>query len=261
MMRILVAIKHVPDTESKIRPAADGRSIDESGLKWIVSPYDEFALEEALRIREARGTGEVVLASVGREGAQVTLRQGLAMGADRAILVQDERFERCDTLARATALAGLARSEGAELVLCGKYGVGTDEWQTGPMVAELLDWPHVGAVSRLELREGGFVASRAVEGAVEIHEGCLPAVLTCEKGLNDPRYASLKGIMQAKKKPIEVRGAADVGVSDAALDTRRLVWEKIELPAARAGARMIGGSPSEAAAELARLLREEAKVI
>jgi electron transfer flavoprotein beta subunit len=260
-MKILVAIKHVPDTESKIRPAADGRSIDESGLKWIVSPYDEYALEQALRIREARGAGEVVLVCAGREGAQATLRQGLAMGADRAVLVQDERFERCDALQRATALANVARSEGAELLLCGKFGVGTDEWQTGPMVAELLDWPHVGAVSHLELGDSTFTAARAIEGAVEIHEGRLPVVLTCEKGLNEPRYASLKGIMQAKKKPVDVRSAADVGVSEGLLGAPRLIWEVLELPAERAGAKMIGGTATEAAAELARLLREEAKVI
>ena len=260
-MKILVGIKHVPDTETKIRLAGDGRSVDESGIKWVMSPYDEYALEQALLIREARGTGEVVLVCAGREASQTSLRQGLAMGADRAVLVQDARFERCDGLVRARMLAHLAGAEQAELVLLGKYGVGTDDWQTGPMVAELLDWPHVTAIPRLELEEDRFSASRDIEGALEIHEGRLPVVLTCEKGLNEPRYASLKGIMQAKKKPIDVKTPADVGVDEQALDQPQLRWETMELPPERSGAKLLDGGATEAAEELARLLREEAKVI
>jgi len=260
-VKIFVGIKHVPDTETKIRLVADGRSLDESGIKWVMSPFDDYALEQALLIREARGVGEVVLACCGREASLTSLRQGLAMGADRAVLVQDARFERCDGLLRARALAALAKDEQAELVLLGKYGVGTDDWQTGPMLAELLDWPHVSAISRLELQDDRFSASRDVEGALEIHEGRLPVVLTCEKGLNEPRYASLKGIMQAKKKTIDVKTPADVGVEDAALDNPRLQWETMELPAQRSGAKLLEGSAAEAAGELARLLREEAKVI
>jgi electron transfer flavoprotein beta subunit len=260
-MKILVGIKHVPDTEAKIKLAADGKGPDEAGVKWVVSPFDEYALEQALLIREAGGSGEVVLACAGREASQASLRQGLAMGADRAVLVQDERFERADALARARALAALARDEGVDLVLLGKYGVGTDEWQTGPMVAEVLGWPHVSAVSKLEMEDGRFTAARAVEGAQEIHEGVLPAVITCEKGLNEPRYASLKGIMQAKKKPIDVKTPADVGIDGEELDRPKLVWEAMELPPDRAGAKLIDGEPREAAEELARLLREEAKVI
>src|SRR5262245_42509943 len=148
-MKLLVGVKHVPDTETKIKLAADGRGLDESGVKWIISPYDEYALEQALRIREARG-GEVVLVSLGREAAQASLGQGLARGADRALLVRDERLERADALGRSAALAAVARREGSELVLLGKYAVGTDEGQTGPMLAELLDWPHAAAVSRFE---------------------------------------------------------------------------------------------------------------
>jgi electron transfer flavoprotein beta subunit len=260
-VKIVVGVKHVPDTESKIRIAADGRSIDETGLKWIVSPYDEFALEEALRIREASGSGEVIAVSAGREAAAASLRQALAMGADRAVLVADPRLDRADALLRAQALAAVVRAEQAGLVLLGKYGVGTDEWLTGPMLAELLDWPHAAAVSKLRLGSGAFTAEREVEGALEVQEGQLPAVLTCEKGLNEPRYPSLKGIMQAKKKPLETRSAAELGLDAAALDAPSLVWEALELPPARAGAVMLDGTPQEAADELARLLREVAKVI
>jgi len=137
-MKILVGIKHVPDTEAKIRVAADGRSIDESQVnKWGISPYDEYALEQALQLRESSG-GEVVLVCAGREAAQSTLRQGLAMGADRAVLIQDGGFDRSDGLVRARAIASICREEAPDLVLAGKYGVGTDESQTGPMLAELM---------------------------------------------------------------------------------------------------------------------------
>jgi electron transfer flavoprotein beta subunit len=260
-VKIVVGVKHVPDTETKIRIAADGRSIDEGGVKWIVSPYDEFALEEALRIRESAAGGEVIAVSAGREAASASLRQALAMGADRAVLVADSRLDRADALLRAQALAAVVRAEQAGLVLLGKYGVGTDEWLTGPMLAELLDWPHASAVSKLQLGPDTFTAEREVEGALELQEGRLPAVLTCEKGLNEPRYPSLKGIMQAKKKPLETKSVADLGLDTAALDTPALVWEALELPPARAGAVMLDGTPQEAADELARLLREVAKVI
>ena len=233
-MTILVGIKHVPDTETRIKLTAEG-DLDESGIKWVISPYDEYALEQALLIRECRGAGEVVLVCAGREASRASLRQGLAMGADRAVLIRDDRFERCDALVRARALAATAKAEGAGLVLLGKYGVGTDEWQTAPMLAEVLDWPHVSAVCRLELEGESITAARAVEGAVEVHETRLPAVISCEKGLNEPRYASLKGIMQAKKKPIDMRTAADVGVGESELENPKLVWESMEHPAPRSG--------------------------
>jgi len=159
-------------------------------------------------------------------------------------------------------LAAAVRAENAELVLLGKYGVGIDEGQTGPMLAELLDWPHSSAVSKLELADGGFTAERAVEGAVEVQQGRLPAVITCEKGLNDPRYPSLKGIMQAKKKPIDVKSPADLGIPAAELgQDRRVVWESMELPPAREAGRLIEGEAAEAARELVRLLHEEKKVV
>lgn len=259
-MKILVGIKHVPDTETKIKIAADGRSIDEAGIKWIISPYDEYALEQALLIKEATGSGEVILVCAGREMAQATLRQGLAMGADRAILIVDAGLETADGLARSRALAAVARQESAELVLVGKYGVGMDEWQTGPMLADALDWPHVSSVARLKLSGGRFEAARSVEGGLELHEGTLPAVFSCEKGLNKPRLTSLKGIMQAKKKPIEQKSGADLGLA-AESEGPRLVITSIELPESRAGAQLIGGTPQEAATTLADRLRQEAKVI
>ncbi len=260
-MKILVAIKHVPDTETRIKPAADGIALDESGVKFILSPYDEFALEEAVRIKEARGA-EVVAVCAGKDAAKDTLRQALALGADRAVHVVHDGFDRADALARARALAAVAKAEAPDLILAGKYGVGTDEGLTGPMLAELLDLPHAAAVSKLELSDGKFVAHREVEGAIEIVEGVLPALVTCEKGLNEPRYASLKGIMAAKKKTIETKTPAELGLDPADLAPgARVVWEALELPPARSAGRKIDGDPAVAARELVRLLREEAKVI
>ena len=260
-MKILVGIKHVPDTEARIKVAADGLHVDETGVKWGMSPFDEFALEEALKTREARG-GEVVVVAAGRPEAQASLRQALAMGADRAVLVEDGGFDRADGLARARALAAVARAEAPDLVLLGKYGVGADEGQTGPMLAELLDLPHAAAVSSLELGEGSFKARREIEGATEVLEGSLPAVLTCEKGLNEPRYASLKGIMAAKKKPLEVRKPEDLGLDPNDLrEGSRVVWEGLETPPPRGAGKVLRGEPEEVARQLARLPREEAKVI
>ncbi len=259
-MKIVVGIKHVPDTEAKIKIGGDGKTIDEAGIKWDISPYDEYALEQALQIRDARG-GEVIVVCAGREASQITLRKGLAMGADRAMLVSDERFEGAGALTRAKALAAIVRAEAADLVLLGKYGVGTDEWLTGPMLGEILQWPHATAVVTLDLQDAAFTAHREVEGGTEVVEGSLPAVLTCEKGLNEPRYASLKGIMQAKKKQIETKTAADLGLEAGDLDTPAVVWDSLELPAAREAGVTIEGSPQEVAEELVRRLREEAKVI
>jgi len=262
-MKILVGLKHVPDTETKIRVADGQAAIDESQVtKWIVSPYDEYALEAALRLREAGLAQEVLVVAAGRAASQASLRQGLAMGADRAVLVDDARLERADALTRARALCGVVRAEGAGLVLLGKYGVGTDDGQTGPMLGELLGWPHAGGVSALELRDAGFRVERGVEGGVEIQEGRLPAVITCDKGLNDPRYPTLKGIMQAKKKPLDVRSAVEVGVAEAELAAGpRVLWESLVLPPPRQRGRIVEGAPLEAARELARLLRDEAKVL
>ena len=261
-MKILVGLKHVPDTETKVKVADDGVSLVEAGVKFVMSPYDEYAVEEALKLKEAAGDGEVVLVCAGPEAATATLRQGLAMGADRAVLIQDPRFDRADGLVRASAIASVAAQETPDLILLGKQGVGTDEGQTGPMLGELLDMPHVSAIGALEMTDGGFSARREIEGAVEIMEGSLPAVLGCDKGLNEPRYASLKGIMQAKKKTIDVRTAAEAGIEDDALgDGKMVVWEQVELPAPRSGARILEGELQDQVGELVRCLREEEKVI
>ena len=193
-MKILVCIKHVPDTEAKIRVASDGKNPELAGVKMIVSPFDEFALEEALLIRERGGASEVVVLGLGDESAQGSLRQALAMGADRAIHVQDASLATADPLTRARVLAAAIRDEDPGLVFTGKAGVGDDEGQVGPMLGELLDRPHVGAVFDLDLAGGRFTAQRGIEGAVEIVDGELPALIAWDKGEHAPRYPSLSTV-------------------------------------------------------------------
>jgi electron transfer flavoprotein beta subunit len=258
----LVSIAYVPDTESRIKVAGDGRSLDESEIKWIVSPYDEYALEEALRIKEAAGAGTVTVLAVGPERAKTGLRECLARGADDAVWVDSGDSRYLDALATAKAIATVAREGKYDFVWFGQKGVGYDESLVGPMVAELLDLPHVGSVIKLEVAPGAITAHREIEGAHEVVESPLPVVLTAQKGLNEPRYASLKGIMGAKKKPIAEKKLADLGIPEADPAGAKVRWRKLELPPPRQACRMIpADDPVAAAKELVRLLREEAKVI
>jgi electron transfer flavoprotein beta subunit len=252
-MKIAVCVKRVPDTEARVRVAADGTTLDEAGVKFVLNPYDEFAVEEALRRKEQAGTGEVVVVSLGPAAAQETIRTALAMGADRGVLLQAERVP-ADGLEVARALAAELGGGGGgyDLILFGKMAVDDGNQQVGPMVAELLDLPCVTAVSRLDLAGGTGVAEREIEGGVEVVEFPLPAVLTVDKGLNEPRFPALKGIMAAKKKPLETKPAA--------LGAGGLEVVALTLPAERAAGRIVGEGPA-AVAELVRLLREEAKVI
>ena len=246
----LVCIKQVADTETRVKVAADGKSLDPAGVTWILNPYDEFAIEQALAIREKLGSGEVVVISLGGPGVQKTLRDALAMGADRAIhLRADAPF---DSLAVARALAAEIAPLKPGLVWLGRQAVDDDAAQVGPMVAELLDLPCVTVVAAFELQGEKALVEREIEGGREVVEVTLPAVLTTDKGLNQPRYASLKGIMAAKKKPIDEKPAA---TSDPTLDVVSL-----ELPPPRGAGRIVGQGVA-AIPELIRALREEAKVI
>ena len=261
-MNSFVAIAYVPDTETKIKIGADGKSIDEADVKWIVSPYDEFALEEALKTKEAKGAGTVTVASVGPERAKTGLRECLARGADEAIWVDAGGTGFLDALGVAKALAAAAKGGSYDFYWFGQKGVGYDESLVGPMFAELLGVPHVGSIIQLEVGEGKITAHREIEGAHEVVECTLPAVLTAQKGLNEPRYASLKGIMAAKKKPIAEKKLAELGVPEADPAQAKTRWRRLELPPARQACKMIpGDDPAAAGKELVRLLREEAKVI
>jgi electron transfer flavoprotein beta subunit len=259
-MKIVVCVKQVPDTETRIRIAPEGDRIVEQDVNWIVSPFDEFAIEEALRIKEQKG-GEVVLVTVGPDRAQSALRTGLAMGADSAVHVKDARLEGSDTLATARLLAAAIKTLAPfDLVLTGQQGVGGDHGQMPGLLAELLDLPQVTVAVKVEIQEGKAVVEREIEGAHETWETSLPALISAQKGLNEPRYAGLKGIMAAKKKPMEIKEAAGLGLGASALaPVARVV--ALELPPGRPPVRMIEGDPSAQAKELLRLLHEEAKVV
>jgi len=261
-MNSLVCIAYVPDTETRIKIGADGKSIDESDVKWIVSPYDEFALEEALRIKEKKGAGNVTVISVGPERVKTGLRECLARGADDAIWVDSGSASFLDALGTAKALAAAAKGGSYDFFWFGQKGVGYDESLVGPMFAELMGVPHVANVVKLEVGEGKVTADREIEGAHEIVESALPVALTAQKGLNEPRYASLKGIMAAKKKPVAEKKLAELGVPEADPANAKTRWRKLELPPARQAVKLIpADDPAAAAKELVRLLREEAKVI
>src|SRR2546425_363434 len=205
-MKIAVCIKRVPDSETRVKIASDGKSLDEAGVKFILNPYDEFAVEEALRRKEQAGAGEVVIVTVGSAAAQETIRTALAMGADRGILLQTDKIP-ADGLEVARALAAEVKDSGYDLILFGKMAIDDYNHQVGPMVGELLDLPCVTAIAHLEMGGGKGTAGGEIEGGVELVEFPLPAVLTADKGLNEPRYPALKGIMAAKKKPLQVKPA------------------------------------------------------
>jgi len=247
----VVCIKQVPDTETRVKVAADGRTLDPAGVTWVMNPYDEYALEAALQVKEKLGAGEVVAIAMGGAGVQTTLRSALAMGADRAIHLKSDAVAP-DSLSVATALAGALGPLGPSLVWLGKQAVDQDSGQVGAMLAELLGLPCATVIASFEL-DGPIVrVEREIEGGREQLELPLPAVLTADKGLNQPRYASLKGIMAAKKKSIEER-AVDLGPA-------HLEVLSLTLPPPRAAGRIVGEGVA-AVPELVRILREEAKVI
>ena len=262
-MKIVVLVKLVPGSEARIRIAADGRSIDPADTEFVINPYDEYAVEAALQLREARG-GEVVAITAGPEkGAEMLRKSCLALGVDRAVLIRDAALDRADVLGVARALAAACRREAPDLVLAGKVAIDQENSSVGPMVAGLLDLPHAAVVSRLDLTgETTLRVHREVEGGMEEVELDLPAVLTANKGLNEPRYASLKGIMAAKKKPLDTLDLAALGVDPAQLAPGAELIA-LEPPPVRAeSGRLIAGDTAEVkVAELVRLLREEARVL
>jgi electron transfer flavoprotein beta subunit len=260
-MNIHVFVKRVPDTESRIRIDRDAKAVVEDGLNFVISPYDEYAVEEALRLREAHG-GAVRVFAAGREESLVVLKKCVAMGADEAVLVRDDAPESYDGLrtARILAAAVKGRYPDFDLLLFGKQSVGADNAQVPSMTAELLGLPQVNVVTKLEITGSEGVAHREIEGGTEKVAFSLPAVVSAQKGLNEPRYETLKGIMGAKKKAIPVIPVGELGLSAAEL-APGIEIAGIDIPPARQAGRIIGGEPAEAAKELVRLLREEAKVI
>ncbi len=258
-MKIVVCVKYVPDTAIKVKIAPDGKRVDTSDTAFVVNPYDEFAVEEALQLKEKQG-GEVVIVGAGSEKAVTGLRNCLAMGADSAILVKDEALEGADSKVVGTVLARVCRELHPDLILFGKHAIGSDNGQVPAIVAEILDLPQASAVLKLEIGGGKFRAEREIEGAREVLEGSLPAVVTAQKGLNTPRYASLKGIMAAKKKPVDIRELGSLGLSAEELQPGLDVVEVV-MPPSRASGKILTGDVAQAVPELVRLLHDEAKII
>ena len=249
-MKILVPVKRVVDYNVKIRVKSDGSGVDLANVKMSMNPFDEIAVEEALRLREAGIASEVIVVSIGPQQSQETLRNGLAMGADRGILVTVDGI--VEPLAVAKILKGVAEAEEPGLVILGKQAIDDDCNQTGQMLAALLGWPQGTFASKLVLEDGAAVVTREIDGGLETVRLALPAVVTTDLRLNEPRYASLPNIMRSKKKPVDEIDAAGLGVDMAP----RLKVLKVEAPPARrAGIRV--ATP----AELVDKLKNEAGVL
>lgn len=248
-MNILVCVSQVPDTTTKVGVGPDGRSINAQGVKFILNPYDEFAIEEGLRLREQHG-GSVTTMTVAGESGKEILRTALAMGSDTAMLVKDDT--RSDSFSVAASIAQVATEMKPDLILFGRQSIDFDSFQLPSMVAEMLGWPNVNMVSSLSITGDLIHAERDIEGGKEVVEASLPAVLSAQKGLNDPRYPKLPDIMKAKSKPIEERAPAG--------STPRVEIVAMSLPDTKRLNKMLGDSEADLD-EFVRLLHEEAKVI
>jgi len=267
-MKIGVCIKRVPATDTRIKINDPSVGVDLSDVTWKVNPYDEFAIEQALQFREAGVASDVALLTVDGPAADSQIREGLARGkrgqdASKAVRMDDPTFAGSDALGVARILAAAVQKEGIGLVLMGKQAVDGDSAQVPAMLAELLGWPQVLEVEQLEVNGETIKAWRPAGGGKrEIVEVPMPAVISCDKALNTVRYPTLPGIMMAKKKPIEVLGAADLGLSGPVGAAGALVSESNwSLPPARPAGRILEGESPVVVKELVRLLREEAKVI
>ncbi len=249
-MKVLIPIKRVIDANVKVRVKADKTGVETSNVKMAMNPFCEIAVEEAVRMKEAGTASEVVVVSAGTAQAQETLRTGLAMGADRGILIQCD--QPLDPLAIAKLLKAVVEKETPELVLMGKQAIDGDNNQTGQMLAALLGWSQGTFVSKIEKQDGTLKVTREVDGGLEILQLKLPSVVTVDLRLNEPRYASLPNIMKAKKKPIDSFSPEDLGVDV----TPRVTTLKVEEPPARKA-----GVKVASVAELIDKLRNEAKVI
>ncbi len=250
-MKIVVCVKRVPTTDVQAKIAADGAALDTSGFQYMLSFYDELAVEQAILTKEQLG-GEVVVVTVGPGDATKELRECLAKGADSAVLIKDDAWMDRDARSTAKVLADKVRELGADLVFTGRVATDRDNAAVGAMLGTLLDWATVTDVSELELTESGGTAKRESESGVETLTFSLPAVVTCDKGLNEPRYAGLKGIMAAKKKPVEE--------VDAPAAENHVQVQSLALPAERQEGRIVGEGAAAVPA-LIEALQNEAQVL
>jgi electron transfer flavoprotein beta subunit len=264
-VNIIVCLKQVPDTETQIKIASDKQSIVADDIKWVMNPYDEFGVEEALRLKEKHG-GEVTVIGLGPKRVTESIRTALAMGADKGILISDDALDGSDSLAHAKALAAAIKELEYDLIFTGQRGVDDDLGIVGAAIAELLNIPQLSLIIKVEVGDDGksVKVERPIEGETLVITSPLPALITAQKGLNEPRYASLPGIMKAKKKPLAEKSIADLGLNSAdfGAGARKLKILELTPPPARAAGKIIEGeTPQEKAAQLAKLLHEEAKVL
>jgi electron transfer flavoprotein beta subunit len=259
-MKILVLVKQVPDTATQVKISANPKAIETAGITWIVSPYDEYAVEEALRIKEKRGQVEVVAVSLGPDRVKEAIRSCLATGCDRAIHLNDPAWNDADTLATAKALAAVIKQEAPQLVLCGRQAIDDDMGAMAAQLAELLGWPCAYWIMEEAIDADGTSVrtARQMEGGLEVFDLPLPAILAAQKGLNEPRYPTLKGIMGAKKKEIKEMKAADLGITP---EPAVLSVVALEPLPPRPPGRILTGEAADVAKELVRTLREDAKAI
>jgi electron transfer flavoprotein beta subunit len=263
-LKILVFIKRTPDTEARIKLTADGKGIDHADTKFIINPYDEFAIEEALQIKSRVADCEVVVASFGPESSRELIIKGLAMGGDRGLLINDTGLEHADSLTVAKVLAGVVKAEKADLVLAGKQAIDDDNMHVATMLAEHLGWPHVNIVNKLTLDGTSGTCEREVEGGqVEVYNFNLPAVIGANKALNTPRYASLPGIMKAKKKPLDTKNPSDYGLDANTLKSQiKTVVRAYKNPPEKPKGKIFQGEDIAVMVDkVVNLLRNEAKVI
>lgn len=259
-MNIIVLVKQVPDTETKIRITSDKNGIEKNDIKWIVNPYDEFAIEEALQLKDRLKEGTVTAMSLGADRCVEALRTALAMGADNAIHVR-ENTEIVDPFVVGKALAEALKKENPSIVLCGKQAVDDDASATFNYTAECMNLPSASVVGKVTVAfdKKSMVVEREAEGGVKhLIQMPLPCLVAVNKGINTPRYASLPGIMKAKKKEIKTYTLADLGLTASAATVKDSLYE---LPPERAAGKKIAGDAATQVKELVRLLREEAKVI
>lgn len=257
-MKIFVCIKQVPDTETKIKIAPDQKGIETAGIKWVMNPYDEYAIEEAIKLRDAQPGSQVWVLSAGPKTRVIeSLRTALAMGADEAIVINAEGL---DNFATAKALAEVIKTEGgAKVVLSGKLAIDDNASSVSQMMAEFLNVPHTTVVSKFAFSTENITVERDIEGgAKEVVQMMAPAVVAANKGLNMPRYASLPGIMKAKKKTIKEIEFASLNI--AATDIK-ISYSGMTLPADKPAVKMLSGDASSQASELVKLLRDEVKVL
>lgn len=262
-MNIIVCVKQVPDTETKIIPLADGSFVETTGIKWIMNPYDEYAVEQALLIKQTNAAAIVTVVRVGSVRDSEALRTAMAMGADDAILVETKDNNDSYTIAKSIKGALDKAGKKADLILTGKQAIDDDALQVPQILAEMLNLPSVTVVVGFEINGTVVKAKREIDGgALEVYEVTGPVIIACNKGLNTPRYASLPGIMKAKKKPLIQYSLADVGVTDADC---KVIYSKFQLPPEKPAGKkfdaMDDAKAPEVVKQVVNFLRNEAKVI